>query len=808
MDALLRDLRLAVRSLWRTPGFTIAVVLILALGIGMATAMFTVFKTVLVDRLPIAAQDRVVVMHTLDRSGRNLDAPNPYLPVMARDSALFRGVAGAQHLGADPVPFLTKDGRSIELGAVQVSANFFQVLGTRPVIGRLFRPEDGQPGAPPVLVLSYAAWRRRFGGDQAIVGRTLVVPYFMERARIVGVAPPGLVYPAGVDVWRPLPPDVVTQIDIVARLAPGVTIGAARTGLLALTRRVNPFEVGPPPHVFLEISGVTAQSFADTVLGRARPAIVALTLAVGLLLLIACVNIGNLSLVRLLGRTREIAVRRALGASTADVVRGFAVENGLLGVLGGALGLVTAVAALHIVRAAAPPQLPRADALGGVGAPLAAAVGVTLLALALFAVLPTLIAARIRSYAALRADARSGTETRSGRRARRWLVATQIALAVVMLSGAGLLVHTLARLEAAELGFRPDHLSLLSFTAPQSDLPTPDRIYQVARQLVARIAATPGVVAATPVESPPFKGQSFFLMKLASTDQPATERERNPFIPFEYVGPDYFRTFEIPILRGRGFTAEDSRGSQRVAVVNETLARQLWPGRDPLGMRLMRNSALGDDTAYTVVGIVHDTRFRELRNVGPVVYFDWEQVQPTWFGYVAVRTTPVLPAMVSSLRAATRETDPNLVLYDGETMDHLLDAPLAQPRLSAWLLTAFALVALLLSAIGLYGVMSSGVRQQTRDIGVRVALGATPDDVRRLVLGQAGSVVVVGAAAGLAAALATSRLLGSLLYDVSPTDPVTLAGACLLLVVVALLAAYLPARRATRVDPVEALRAE
>lgn len=812
MDTLSRDLRHAARSLWRTPGFSIAALLILALGIGMSTAMVTVFKTVLVDRLPIAAQDRVVVMHTLDRSGRHLDVPYAYLADIARDSALFRGVAGVLHFEAAPEPFLD-GGAQRQIASAYASANYFDVLGVRPVVGRLLRPRDAQPGAAPVMVLSNAAWRRDFGGDPSIVGRSLVEAYTRQRVRIVGVAPAGFEYPSGTDAWIPvLPGNEALQVDIVARLAPNVTIDAARAGLFALTQRLNPFAVVPPAPgqrpVSLEISGVAAQSFADTVLGGSRPALVALTIAVGLLLLIACVNIGNLSLLRLLGRTREIAVRRALGARWADVVRLFALENALLGTLGGALGFVAAVATLRVVRTAAPPQVPRIDTLGALGVPLAAAVGISLFALLVFGVLPSLLVSWIHPYAVLRSDARAGTQSRSARGVRQWLVTMQIALAVVMLAGAGLVVRTLARLESVELGYQPDHLSILSFTGPESALPNQARLFEVGKQLVQRLEATSGVVAATPIESEPFKGQSLYIMKIAPSDEPMAERAQAPFVPFEFVGPDYFRTFEIPILRGRSFAASDTRGSERVVVINETLARQLWPNEDALGKQLVQGTGPAAREPWTVVGVVRDTRFRELRNVGPLAYFDWDQVQPFWNTLVAVRTARPLATMLPSLRAATRDVLPELVIWQTETMDQLLDAPLAQPRLSALLLSGFSLVALLLSAVGLYGVIAWGVRRQTHDIGIRMALGATPGNIRRLVLAQVLGVAGIGVIGGLAGALAASRLMRSLLFDVSPTDPLTLTGVCVLLLAVATVAGYLPARRAARIDPVEALRAD
>jgi predicted permease len=809
LDTLFRDVRYAARSLVRTPGFTIAVLGLLALGIGMSTAMFTVFKTVLVDRLPIAAQDRVVIMHPLDRSGRNLDVPETYLAEIARDSALFRGVTGVYHL-VRPQPFMNGS-TVVVLNWVGASANYFDVLGMRPALGRLLRTDDGQAGAPPVFVLSYNAWRRKFGGDSSVIGQSLVVPSTHERVRIIGVAPPGFAYPSSGDAWVAMPPSASSAlVDIIARLAPNASITAARDAVFALTQQLNPFfrdsTVAMPAN--WKISGVVAQSFTDTVLGSTRPSVIALTIAVALLLIIACINIGNLSLVRLLDRTREIAVRRAVGARSRDVVRLFAVENVILGTLGGVLGSLTAVSALGLVRVAAPPQVPRIDALGSLAEPLAAAAGITLFALLAFGVLPSVVASRIHSYAVLRSDSRAGAESRPARRARQWLIAMQIALAIVVLNGAGLLVRTLAELEAADLGYDADHLSILGFTAARDALPDSTARIEAGKQLFRRLAATPGVVSATPILSEPFIGQSLFILKLARVEQPATERAQNPFVPFEFVGPDYFRTLAIPIRRGRGFSESDTPGSEPVVVVNETLARHLWPNENALGKRLVQVTGHAGETAFTVVGVASDTRFRELRNLGPVAYFAWDQMGEDFPDFVAVRTTRPLASVLPALRSASHDVNPAIVLWKAQTMDQLLDAPLAQPRLSALLLSGFSLVAMLLSAIGLYGVMAAGVRRQTHEIGVRMALGAMPGAIRRLVLSQVAGFVGAGVVAGLGGALATSRLVQSLLFQVSPIDPLTLAGVCVLLLAVATLAGYIPARRAARIDPVEALRAE
>jgi predicted permease len=785
----------------------LAAVLILGLGIGMSTAMFTVYRAVVVDRLPVLDQDRLVVLHPLDRGGAHLDVPLPYLDEIRRDSRTLRQVAGVYHLGAIPAPLLDR-GTPIDFATVYATANLFDVLGTRPALGRLLRPSDGAAGAPKVMVISYGSWRRHFHQDSLIIGRTLVEPYDRSRVTIVGVAPPGLEYPTGADSWRPAPPDFTAQVDIVGRLAPGASSEATRAELYALTRRVNPFASDGNGAFRPPIAGVDSRAFAVEVLGNARPALVILTAAVVLLLLIACVNVGNLILVRAAGRTREIAVRRAIGATYGDLARQLLVENAILGIAGGVVGLVCAESLLALLLHFAPPQLPRTDVVGVSGAPLGVAIGITVLAVLVFGLLPSVSAARVDPNASLRSDARAGSEAVARRRVRRWLVSSQVALALVMIAGAALLARSLERLQQIDLGYTPEHLSLLSLAGSKSVFPSEERANQVLEELMQRVRAVPGVTALTPVESPPFRGQSFFITKIARAQQSAADGQSNPYIPFEIGGPDYFRAFQIPIVRGRGFLDSDRKGAPPVVVVSEELARRLWPGQDAVGKQL-RNVYDTTGRLQTVVGVAHDTRFRSLRDVAPVIYQPWRQQDYlAWWGLLAVRTSGDLGAILPSIRRAVHDYNSGLIVVRAETMDQLIAGPLAQPRLSTLLLSAFAVVALLLAAIGLYGVMSSAVRQQTREIGIRVALGATPGRVRRLVLGDAGAVLGAGAVVGLGAALLSTRLLSSQLFGVSPTDPVSLAGACAVLLAVGLCAAYVPARWATKIDPARALRQE
>ncbi len=767
--------------------------------------MLTIYRVVLIDRLPVTDQDRLVVMNPIAPNGTHIDVPFSYLAEIARDSTVFSGVAGTYHKGAEPRPFTF--GRSaIHLGTTYASANFFDVLSVRPAAGRLFRADDARRGAAPVIVLGFAAWRRLFAGDTSVVGRQIVMPYSHDRATIVGVAPPGIEFPAGTDVWVPQSEQLdQLQVDIVARLAPGVSISTAGAALIALEARHNPFaDANPPvPPELYAVSRVDARPFADIVLGGSRPSIVGLTLAVGLLLLIACINVGGLVLVRLVGRSREIAIRRALGASSADILRLFAIENLMLAVAGGALGVLTATALIHLTAVFAPAQLARRDALVLAGPPLGTTTLIAFGALLVFGFAPSLIASRFGSLVALRSGARTGAD-RSTRRIRRLTVASQMALAVMLLSGAGLLVRSLAALTSMDLGYRPAFLSVLQFSSPKFSGATGAQLSTMAHDIVAQLEAAPGVVAASSIESLPFKGTSLFIMRLAPQEQ-GSRHDEAPWVPWEFVGPDYFRTFDIPIRRGRSFTANDTRGSARVVIVNETLAYRFWPGQDPLGRQLVQTV---NGSSWTVIGVARDTHFRELKDAGPIAYFDWDQASPFWNGIVAVRTTQPLAAVLPTLEAATRAADPTLAVWWSQTMDQLLDAPMTQPRLSAALFSGFSLAALLLSAIGLYGVLASTVRQQTREIGVRIALGATASDLRRLVLGDALRVVSAGAVVGVAGALVGGRFLSAQLFGVAPADPAALGFAAGLLVSIGGCAAYAPARRATRIDPVEALRME
>lgn len=804
-----QDIRLALRGFRRTPGFVVTAVVILALGIGMSVAMFTVFRTVLVRQLPVVGQDRVVIMWTY-ATDPTTDAVTGTkdLSVVRAESRTMSAIAAVAHWPAASTPFEYGQS-SVELKRGMVTGNFFEVLGVRPVLGRLFNTGDDEPaGVPPsaatttrALVLSYSAWREKFGGDSSVIGRHLIEPLLRTDYRIIGVAPPGFDYPAGADYWMPMWAGWQSGVSAfaVARLAPGASAASARDEYLAIERRLEPS---------LEFRGAHVATFAETVLGDVRPVLVLLTSAAVLLLFIACLNVGNLLLLRATSRAREIAVRRALGAGVGDIARQLFVEAMAIAAIGGVLGFGVAVAVLRLLVVYAPANLPRLDEVQLAGKPVGIAALVASCTVLLFGVVPALVAARGDLLAPLRLDSRTGSETRRRRLLRQALVASQIALAMVMLGGAALLARSLARLERQDTGFVSDHLSVLWYSWDAQRYGSDTTIVSLGDRLLSRVRAIPAVTAATQIVAPPMLGNGVWQLRIATEGQSVEDPSKLPFIPVEMCGPEFFRTFGVRLVRGRAFTERDDSSAPLVAIVSESVARRLWPGEDAIGkrIRLPSGGILGGDGWRTVVGVVHDTHLRTLRDASPTVFMP--SLQSFWQGYVAVRSDVELSALLPALRAAGREVDPDLALWSPQTMDQILAKPLAQPRLGALLMSSFGAVALLLAAIGLFGVMAALVRDQTREIGVRMALGATPGKVRAEVLRRAGIIAGAGVIAGLVAALLMSRLLTALLFQVSPSDPISLGVACLVLLGVAAAAAYLPARRATSVDPALALRAE
>lgn len=811
LDHVRSDARLASRGFRRTPGFFVTAVIILAIGIGASVAMFAVFRTVLVKQLPVRDQDRIVVMWTYRTPGSDY-APDPKLLAPFRQSSrTMSEFAGVAHWGATMSPFTIGD-HTLAMKQAMVTANFFDVLGARPLLGNFFHRDDEQAAFAPLgatggvhgkIVIAYDAWRKQLGGDSSVVGKQVIDPATKWTYTIVGVAPPGLAYPAGVDFWLPMRGGwtATTSVFVVGRLARGASLADARSEYVAFTKRADPN---------YKITGAHAATFTETVVGNVRPVIGILSAAVALLLLIACLNVGNLLLFRASGRTREFAVRRALGAQFSDIAWQLLVESGLLAVAGGLLGLLVATALIRNVGLIAPHNLPRLDEVRLASAPVVPAIAVTAITVLLFGVLPTLLIARGDVGSPLRLGVRTGQESRRRRFVRQTLVASQVALALVMLASAALLARSLARLQGDDIGFDRQHVLAVSFTPDWVRDSSPQMLTDVAQRIERRLASIPGVVATTPLVVPPMVGTGVWQVRFTKRGQSTDQATLNATTSGDVIGPGYFRTFGIPIVRGRAFGDADDASEPLVMVVNESFARLYWPNEDALGKQLQMPAAagavVGGNGWRTVVGIAKDAHIRVLRESTPIAYLPVGQ--GFWQGYFAIRTTESPTVLTPLIRAALTDAAPTTQLYDVRSMDDVLAPSLAEPRLGTMLMTSFGLVSLLLAAIGLYGVMASLVRDQTREIGIRIALGASTGRVRTEVLRRAGIVVGIGAIAGLAGALATSRVLSSLLFQISPFDPVSLGAACVALSLVGGLAAYIPARRATRIDPVQALRAE
>lgn len=809
MDTLLHNVRLGVRSLRRTPGFVATAILTLALGIGLSTAVFTVADALLLRRLPVRDQDRVVVL-----SGRTADGRVDDYPLGLEDARNFarrtRTLARVAFFGYEgAVPRAMRDGGELSrLRRSLVSGDFFAVLGARPALGRALRPQDDAAGAAPVLVLSHRAWRERFGGAADVVGRRIVMHEDNVTYTVVGVMPRGLDYPRGTDAWAAMLPATPERnfpyvaLEVIGRLAPGATPAVARDEMSAYLRRDG------APAWQRELRGA-AHTLPRLVVGDTRPAVIAFAAASALLLLITCINVATLLLVRGLARAREVAVRSALGARRAQVVAQLLTEHALLAVAGGALGLVVAAGAVRAFVALAPPGLPRLDEIHLDATALVGAVAITAAATLLFALAP----AAVTSRAELPSLVQSGARQSGGRGSRmvtEALVVGQIALALVVLSAAGLLARSVVRLERAELAFDPSRLLIAELALRYDEYGTLVEQRVLLDRLLPRIEATPGVRAVSPVVAVPFSGTHGWDGQLAAEEQSADEAAANPMLNMELVAPSYFATFGLPVLRGRGFTAADREGATPVVVLSQSAARHYWRGADPIGKRLTMGTGPKRTTTLTVVGVVPDTRYRDLRDARASVYFPLPQ---SFFPFLpttlAIRTSGGRPAdLVPALRRAVSETASGAALASAAPFETFLAGPLAQPRLDALLLAVFAGAAVTLATVGLFGVMATMVRQRTRELGVRMALGATAADVGRLVLRRGVALAAAGTTLGLLGALAANHLLSAMLFEVSPTDAPTLGAVALALVGLAALASLVPARASTRIDPAIALRAE
>lgn len=784
----------------------VAAIATLALGIGTSTAVVTVAEALLLRPLPVVDEDRLAVLwgETPDGKFTNVPITLDELQPFQRQTRTLDEVAYHTFRGASAAAFRAAD-RVFQLRVALVSGNYFEVLGSRPALGRAFRPEDDTKGVAPVLVLSHRAWQQRFGGDSGIIGRSITLSTSGRSYQIAGVMPPGLEYPRGTEVWAPLTAYSTAEgffelasneLDLVARLTAGATRAQARSELTTF------FAGLPAPGWRREARGV-AHGFRDIVLGDAKPAMRVVLLAAAMLLLIACVNVANLLLVRSLGRVRELVVRAALGATRARIVRHQLRESAMLSVAGGMAGVVVAALVVKAFVSFAPAGLPRVGEISLNATALAAALVISLVTMLVSGLAPAVFASRVDAGDVLRSGVRQ-TASRRVRIVGELLVATQVALAVVALSSAGLVTRSLVNLHRTNLSFDPSQLLVAELAIRQDRYPDKPRQLDLFERLLRRLEALPDARSVTPVLSVPFIGAGGGIDgRMATPVQTPEERARNPVVNMEIIAPGYFRTLGTPILQGRAFSERDREGAPPVVIVSSATARAFWPNADPVGQRL------GTRGEFTVVGVVPDTRYRDLMTARPSVYFPLAQsffpVIPTT---ILIRARDAARIAGAVLRQAVSEVDPEVVVSSVATLQDLLEGPRAQPRLNAMVLVLFAVAALSLAAIGLFSVMATMVRRRTHELGIRMALGATGGDVGRMVVMRGLAIALFGSLAGIAGARATGGLLSGLLFEVSATDAPTLLGVVVLVLAVAILASLIPARIGARLEPISALRVE
>jgi predicted permease len=803
MQIVAQHVRLTARSLIRTPGFAVAAALTLALGIGLSTAVFTVADALLLRRLPVSDENRLLLLWGETRDGQFSNFPLALKDArdFQRRSQTLGGIALVEFRGATLDPIRAGE-RVYPVRSSMVSGNFFDVLGSRAAIGRALRREDDVEGAAPVVLVSHRAWHERFGADSAIVGKSITMLYTGRSYTIVGVMPQGLEYPRGTDLWLPAIAYSsaggfleMLSFDLLARLRPGASTGQASAELTTFFARSDV----PALH---DVRGV-AHPFAEVVLGDTRPAVLVVTLAAALLLFITCVNIANLLLVRVLGRVREFAVRSALGASRARLVVQLLTESAVLSVCGGVLGVGLAIAGVRAFIALAPAGVPRLDGVGVSGAAIVASLVMTSATMLLSSTAPAFFTSRVNAHDALR----SGTRTSGSGRARtaaEVLVVAQVALAAVSLTTAALVARSFMRLQHAELSFEPEHLLVASLAMRGDQLGDPQRQRAAFDVVLKATQALPGVQAVSPVLNVPFVGSGGGIDgRLSLPGEGEEDAARNPMVNMEVATPNYFAVLGTPVLRGRSFNDEDREGATPVIVVSSSVARHFWPNSDPIGKRLA-----GAGRELIVIGVVPDTRYRELQTPRPTVYFPLRQspfpIVPTT---LLIRTRVSPAEIVAALRARV-VAQPGVELVGAHSLETLLDVPRAQPRLNAVVLGLFAAAAVSLAAIGLFAVVATMVRQRTRELGIRMALGATAGDVHRMVIMRGLALGVAGAAVGIIGAVATSRMLSALLFEISPTDTATLISVAGVILSVAAVASFVPARFARRIDPIIALRSE
>jgi putative ABC transport system permease protein len=803
IDNLVRDVRYAVRTLARSPGFTVVALLALALGIGANTAVFSVVNGVLLRPLPFADSDRLLMVFT---SRPHSERGNASVAEFLDWRAASRSFQTLDAVDRNRFT-LTGDGEAVQISGLSVTATFFETLKVRPLLGRTFANGDDRPGRDPTVVLSERLWRKRYASNPDIVGK--VVTLGGRPHTVIGVMPASFEFwQRDVEAWAIFPLRPPTRrgphlLRGVARLRPGVTVAHAAAEMEMIARRVQ--RANPKDYANLRFPVVPVR---EAIVGDIRPLLWVLSGAVVLVLLIAVSNVANLMLARSTARQREIAVRLSIGAGRGRLVRQFMTESVLLSLAGGALGTGLAVSGVTALRRLGPQDLPRLGEIGVDGQVLAFTLLVSLASALLFGLAPALAACAAPLNERLKAGGRAG-ESRSQGRARGVLVVAQVTLSVLLLIGAGLLVRSFTRLGRVDPGFGapPDRVltMLVSLTGPRFE--KPHAVTAFWDELLVRTRALPGVEATSMSLTIPPYGTEFDDYEIEG--KPLPVGEEHPSVPVPFVSHDYRKTLGIPLLRGRWFDGRDRADTPRVTVISESMARKHFSGENPVGRRMKYGGPTQTWHPYMeIIGVVGDVKYLGLDRDSGAVFYELSFRIPFRDMWLLVRTQGEAQPLAAAVRRVIHSLDPDVPVDRVGTIAQELAHSVTLPRFRSLLMAVFAASALLLSAIGIYGVIAYSVAQRTQEIGVRIALGATPMGVVRMVLGQGGRLAVVGIALGLGGAAGLTPLLQRMLFGVDPSDPVTFANAALVIGAVAIVACIVPAFRAAQVDPVIALRQE
>ena len=801
-DMLMRDLRIAVRRLVREPAFTAIVVITLALGIGATTTIFSVIDGVLLRPLPYRDADRLLTVWQWSKSKGIEEAPSPANFLDWRDASRLMDLAAAEPFGVD----LTNSGDPIDLDTWRVSERFFETLGVQPLLGRTFLPEEHVDGRHRVVMLSHALWRTRFGGDSSVVGRTITLDG--KSAVVVGVMPPRVDYPSRKQIWIPKVfgeserrARMQTYYRVIARLKPGVTIEQARDELSSIADRMA-IEL---PRTNKDV-GIVIEPVFERVTGSVRPILLLILGAVGCVLLISCANAANLLLARAAARQPEMAVRTALGAGRKDLLRLTLTESAVLTVCAASVGVLVSYWAVAALVRLAPADIPRLDEVGLNAQVLAFAVAIASATALLCGAAPAVQFWTRSIERPLRAGGRSSTG--AGARFRSALVVGQTALAVVLLVGNGLLIRSFTALLRVDLGYRVDRRVALT-THVWSDYPQPERRAQFFTAVEQRIAREPGVISVGAASALPLSHEGSEMdppFTVGGRPTPAPGDEPTALVTF--VTPGYFQAIGMRLAAGRLFTDQDSPSSPPVVVVNETMARRIWPGESAIGKRITSRLSFSATATREVVGVVGDVRQGGLHDGAQPAYYVPHRQVPFGSMTIVARTTADGASAVPSIQRAIWSVNPRVSFAGVETLDGLLRDTLAPRRFTLTLLSGFALVAIVLASVGLYGVVSFSVAQRTSEIGIRMALGAGVPSVLALVMRQGLTIAWAGLACGVVSALVLTRYLTTMLFGVEPTDPMTFGVLSVIVLAVSAVACYVPARRAARVDPISAIRVE